>query len=138
MENGNSYSYCAERVLRLLVENGPRTKRELAALMPASTRTVLRALNALHSTNAVYVREYQLNKHGHASRIWAAGSGADALPPAAKTGTERSRDSMRRLTAEERDFMRARNRALARKPRRDPFTTALFGPAPRAHLESRK
>jgi hypothetical protein len=118
------------RALQILAERGPSTKLEIALAMPASTRTIHRALNELHSRRTVFVKEYRSNEHGHATRVFAVGSNADAPMPAAKSGTQRSREALRRMTAEERDFMRARNRALARKPRRDPLVRALFGPAP--------
>ena len=135
--SGNYFSRTEYRTLQILVNSGPLTKAEIARLLPASERTIHRALNALHSAHAVFVREYKANPHGHASRVWQAGVADDAEPPTAKTGTQRSRLFVRRLSAEERDFLRARNRALARKPRRDRITKALFGPAPRT-IEERK
>jgi predicted ArsR family transcriptional regulator len=115
------------RVLRLLSQIGPMTARELAVAIPASLRTVLRALDALHSTHAVFIDDYRPNWHGRAAKIWAPGADDDAIAPLPRASAERKRAMRRRMSAEERDFARARRRALDRLPRRDKLTAALFG-----------
>ncbi|MFL9934270.1 hypothetical protein P0D88_34985 [Paraburkholderia sp. RL18-103-BIB-C] len=131
MDNGNSYTYFQGRALRIISEYGPVSALEIAALYPATLRTVIRALNALHSTHAIYVKDYRRNfRGGNPRKFWSAGPGVDARRPMPTTAAERFRAWQRALTAEQRDFIRARARALARKPRRDPLTRAFYGPAP--------
>lgn len=133
MENGKSFTYCQARTLRIISEKGALSAQQIAAEFPATLRTIQRVLNALHSTRAVFISDYVPNRRGgNPRKFWAAGSGKDAARPVPTTSAERALTRRRALTAEERDFIRARARALARKPRRDPLTRAFFGPAPRA------
>lgn len=131
MDNGISYTYFQMRALRIISECGPVSARQIARQSPATLRTIQRALNALHSSRAVFIQDYRRNSRGgKPSKFWAIGPGKDATRPAPTTSAERALIRRRALTAEERDFIRARARALARKPRRDPFIRAFYGPAP--------
>lgn len=133
METGKNLSYCQVRTLRIISDKGALSAQQIAAEFPATLRTIQRVLNALHSTHAVFIQDYRRNaRGGNPRKFWAAGSAKDAPRPAPTTSAERALTRRRALTAEERDFIRARARALARKPRRDPLTRAFFGPAPRA------
>jgi hypothetical protein len=128
METGNKYSHSQRRTLLILSNSGPLTSLQIAEKFPACKRTIQRALNALHSAHAVFIQDYKQDlRGGLPSKVWSAGLGNDATPPPRRTSAERARSLRRRMTPEERDFARARARALARKPRRDRLTMALFG-----------
>jgi predicted ArsR family transcriptional regulator len=132
MDIGNKYVHVHRRTLLILSHSGPRTAVQLALEFPACLRTIQRALTALHSQNAVFISDYKVNRRGRPSKIWSAGTGVDVKPPRPRTSAERLVAMRRGWSPEERDFARARRRALARKPRRDKLIAAFFGPSPKA------
>lgn len=67
------------------------------------------------------------NGGGRPSMLLAAGDRPDVPPPKALTNAERKRRHRERMSPEQRDFERARDRARHWRPKRDNLTVALFG-----------
>ena len=81
----------------------------------------------LHIERLVHVSEYRQGPVGVPVAVWALGEGLDAEYPKFRTNAERQRDYRKRMSADDRDFLKACRRQRSRTIKIDPLTAAFFG-----------
>jgi len=75
----------------------------------------------------IHILEYRQGPVGVPVAVWALGDGVDAEYPTFRTNAERQRDYRKRMSADDRDFLKARRRQRRRTIKIDPLTAAFFG-----------
>ena len=116
--------------IRALQTHGPLTPAQLAGMVYCTLRHARRLLLLLHLRGQVYISGYEKadrSTRGPYVRVYAWGIGSDAPPPPPLSADDRKALQASRMTAEQRDFDRARRRQLRRKVKRDALTRAFFG-----------
>jgi len=84
-------------------------------------------IKQLHTQRLVHVFEYQQKPNVRPVAVWALGDGVDAEYPTFRTNAERQRDYRKRMSADDRDFLKARRRQRSRTIKIDPLIAAFFG-----------
>jgi len=84
-------------------------------------------IQQMHAERLVHVFEYQQRPNVRPVAVWALGDGVDAEYPTFRTNAERQRDYRKRMSADDRDFLKARRRQRSRTIKIDPLTAAFFG-----------
>lgn len=117
-----------ERILALLSK--PHTRQELAEATHIGVRGVQSYLTALmaEKPRRIHVHDWRPNSPGSPTAVYLLGDKRDKKKPRAMTAAERSR--RRRADADVAIDHILRQRLERTKPRRDPLTAAMFGPAP--------
>jgi len=81
----------------------------------------------LHDKRLVHISEYRQGDVGVPVAVWALGDGVDAEYPTFRSNAERQRDYRKRMSADDKDFLKARRRQRRRTIKIDPLTAAFFG-----------
>ncbi len=81
----------------------------------------------LHDKGSVHISEYRQGVVGVPVAVWALGDGVDAEYPTFRSNAERQRDYRKRMSADDKDFLKARRRQRRRTIKIDPLTAAFFG-----------
>lgn len=84
-------------------------------------------IQQMHTERLVHVFEYQQRPNVRPVAVWALGEGVDAEYPIFRTNAERQRDYRKRMSADDRDFLKARRRQRSRTIKIDPLIAAFFG-----------
>ena len=84
-------------------------------------------IQRMHTERLVHVFEYRQGPVGVPVAVWALGDGVDAEYPKFRTNAERQRDYRKRMSADDRDFLKARRRQRSRTIKIDPLMAAFFG-----------
>lgn len=124
------YSHSQARMDRILdLLKKPHTRQDLAEATHIGVRGVQSYLTALmaEEPRRIHVHDWRPNSPGSPSAVYLAGDHKDKRKPRARTAAERSRK--RRQDADVAIDHIQRQRLQRIKPRRDPLTAAMFGPA---------
>ena len=81
----------------------------------------------LHDKGSVHISEYRQGVVGVPVAVWALGDGVDAEYPKFRSNAERQRDYRKRMSADDKDFLKARRRQRSRTIKIDPLMAAFFG-----------
>ena len=81
----------------------------------------------LHDQRQVHISEYRQGVVGVPVAVWALGDGVDAEYPTFRSNAERQRDYRKRMSADDKDFLKARRRQRRRTIKIDPLMAAFFG-----------
>ena len=112
-------------IIRLL-EDGEFTLAQIAVKVPCSQASAYRNVNKLRELGLVRVCRYE--KSGDTLKaVITLGSDPDAPRPLPVGILERMRKSRRKMSADDKDFLKARRRQKSRTIKIDPLTAAFFG-----------
>ena len=75
----------------------------------------------------IHIQSYKQRPVGVPIAVWALGDGVDAEYPAIRSNAERQREYRKRMSADDKDFLKARRRQRSRTIKIDPLTAAFFG-----------
>ena len=75
----------------------------------------------------IHIQSYRQGVVGVPIAVWALGDGVDAEYPTIKSNAERQREYRKRMSADDKDFLKARRRQRSRTIKIDPLTAAFFG-----------
>jgi hypothetical protein len=117
---------CEPAIVKLLAL-GPLTVQDIWPLVFCSERTAYMLIKRLHDKGSVHVSEYRQGVVGVPVAVWALGDGVDAEYPTFRSNAERQRDYRKRMSADDKDFLKARRRQRSRTIKIDPLTAAFFG-----------
>jgi len=82
----------------------------------------------------IHIQSYRQGPVGVPIAVWALGDGVDAEYPIIRSNAERQREYRKRMSADDKDFLKARRRQRSRTIKIDPLTAAFFGEIGRAHV----
>ena len=109
-----------------LLGNGEFTLAEIAVKVPCSQASAYRNINKLRELGLVRVCRY--DKSGDTlMAVMTLGSDPDALRPPPVITSIRMRKSRRKMSADDKDFLKARRRQKSRTIKIDPLMAAFFG-----------
>ena len=117
---------CQPAIVKLLAL-GPLTVAQIHAQVFCAQRTAYMLIEQMHAERLVHVFEYWQRPNVRPVAVWALGEGVDAEYPTFRTNAERQRDYRKRMSADDRDFLKARRRQRSRTIKIDPLTAAFFG-----------
>jgi len=117
---------CQPAIVKLLAL-GPLTVAQIHAHVFCAQRTAYMLIQQMHAERLVHVFEYWQRPNVRPVAVWALGDGVDAEYPTVRTNAERQRDYRKRMSADDRDFLKARRRQRSRTIKIDPLTAAFFG-----------
>ena len=126
MEKRGLKPRCQPAIVKLLAL-GPLTVLEISSRVFCAERSAYMVVRRLHITRQVYILEYRKNPKSRPAPVWALGNSADAEYPLFSTNTERKRDYRKRMSADDKDFLKARRRQRSRTIKIDPLMAAFFG-----------
>lgn len=109
-----------------LLGGGDFSAGEIAAKMPCSLRTAYLVIEHLKVDGLIHVCCYKPHKT-RPMAVLRLGAGADAPRPVQTTAAERMRKYRHKMSADDRDFLKARRRQRSRTIKIDPLTAAFFG-----------
>ncbi len=75
----------------------------------------------------IHIQSYKQGPVGVPIAVWALGDGVDAEYPTIRTNAERQREYRKRMSADDKDFLKARRRQRSRTIKIDPLMAAFFG-----------
>ena len=75
----------------------------------------------------IHIQSYKQGPVGVPIAVWALGDGVDAEYPAIRSNAERQREYRKRMSADDKDFLKARRRQRSRTIKIDPLMAAFFG-----------
>jgi len=117
---------CQPAIVKLLAL-GPLTVQEIWPRVFCAERSAYMVVKRLHMDHQIHILEYRQGPVGVPVAVWALGDGVDAEYPTFRTNAERQRDYRKRMSADDRDFLKARRRQRRRTIKIDPLTAAFFG-----------
>ncbi len=117
---------CQPAIVNLLAL-GPLTVAQIHAQVFCAQRTAYMLIQQMHAERLVHVFEYWQRPNVRPVAVWALGEGVDAEYPTVRTNAERQRDYRKRMSADDRDFLKARRRQRSRTIKIDPLIAAFFG-----------
>ena len=126
MEKRGLKPRCQPAIVKLLAL-GPLTVAQIHAQVFCAQRSAYMVIRQLHIERLVHVFEYRQGPVGVPVAVWALGDGVDAEYPTFRTNAERQRDYRKRMSADDRDFLKARRRQRSRTIKIDPLMAAFFG-----------
>jgi len=117
---------CQPAIVNLLAL-GPLTVAQIHAQVFCAQRSAYMVIKQMHTQRLVHVFEYRQRPNVRPVAVWALGDGVDAEYPTVRTNAERQRDYRKRMSADDRDFLKARRRQRSRTIKIDPLIAAFFG-----------
>jgi len=117
---------CQPAIVKLLAL-GPLTVAQIHAQVFCAQRTAYMLIQQMHAERLVHVFEYRQRPNVRPVAVWALGEGVDAEYPTFRTNAERQRDYRKRMSADDKDFLKARRRQRSRTIKIDPLIAAFFG-----------
>jgi hypothetical protein len=117
---------CEMAIIKLLGD-GPLSVADMSKLANCVKRTAYVIVEKLHELRQIHIHAYESNKLGKFKCIWAIGDMADARKPAARVNAASQRAYRKRMSADDKDFLKARRRQKSRPIKLDPLTAAFFG-----------
>ncbi len=117
---------CQPAIVNLLAL-GPLTVAQIHAQVFCAQRTAYMLIQQMHAERLVHVFEYRQRPNVRPVAVWALGDGVDAEYPTFRTNAERQRDYRKRMSADDKDFLKARRRQRSRTIKIDPLIAAFFG-----------
>ena len=126
MEKRGLKPRCQPAIVKLLAL-GPLTVGEIWPRVFCAERSAYMVVKQLHDKGSVYISEYRQGVVGVPVAVWALGDGVDAEYPTFRSNAERQRDYRKRMSADDKDFLKARRRQRSRTIKIDPLMAAFFG-----------
>jgi hypothetical protein len=117
---------CQPAIVKLLAL-GPLTVAQIHAQVFCAQRSAYMVIKQMHTQRLVHVFEYRQRPNVRPVAVWALGDGVDAEYPTVRTNAERQRDYRKRMSADDKDFLKARRRQRSRTIKIDPLIAAFFG-----------
>jgi len=117
---------CQPAIVKLLAL-GPLTVQEIWPRVFCAERSAYMVVRQLHLDRLIHIQSYRQGAVGVPIAVWAWGAGVDAEYPTFRTNAERQRDYRKRMSADDRDFLKARRRQRSRTIKIDPLMAAFFG-----------
>jgi hypothetical protein len=117
---------CQPAIVNLLAL-GPLTVAQIHAQVFCAQRTAYMLIEQMHAQRLVHVFDYWQRPNVRPVAVWALGDGVDAEYPTFRSNAERQRDYRKRMSADDKDFLKARRRQRRRTIKIDPLTAAFFG-----------
>lgn len=117
-------------ILLALADGTPRCDRELTEIIHCTRRPAQRMLEAMRSEGLVHIASWTKAGESYRHRPqYRLGPGDDAPHPPliGRSSTQRVNDHRASLSADDKDFKRARRRQLRRTIKVDALTAAFFG-----------
>ena len=101
---------------------------DLAKLCFCARRSAARVLADMHRHDLVHISGYtKVHANGQWRPLWSWGEGIDAIAPGPVPGAERVKKYREKMSADDKDFYKARQNQQRRVVKRDPLTALFFG-----------
>ena len=117
-------------ILSMASRPGGATVGDITAALHEPYSRVMKAIERMrfpkHGPKLIYVADWAPTG-ARPKAVFMPGGEPDVRPPPKMTGAERARRYRENMSPEQRDFLRARDRARHWRPKRDNLTVALFG-----------
>ena len=117
---------CQPAIVKLLAL-GPLTVQEMWPRVYCAERSAYMVVRRLHMERLIHIQSYRQGVVGVPIAVWALGDGVDAEYPTIKSNAERQREYRKRMSADDKDFLKARRRQRSRTIKIDPLMAAFFG-----------